>query len=111
MIRNLMQRILVECADVTAAATPEAAMAAAESQSFDLFLFDYDLRSAQTGADVLVELRQRREHADVPAVCVTANYDARNPTHLLKAGFAEVMTKPFSPDDLRETVDRHTLRP
>ena len=111
MVRSLMQRILAEYAEVAATATPEAAIAAAESRPFDMFMFDYDLKADWTGADVLVELRKRPENAHVPAVCVTANYDARNPTQLLKAGFAEVMTKPFSPDDLREAVDRHTLRP
>lgn len=110
MIRNLMQRILAESADITATATPEAAIAAADAQPFDLFMFDFDLKAAQTGADVLVELRSRAKSAHVPAICVTANYDARNPTHMLEAGFAEVLTKPFSPDDLREAVNRHTLR-
>lgn len=110
MIRNLMRRILEESADVAVAASPDEAFAAAAAGDFDLFVFDFALRTSQTGADVLAELRKYPRHATTPAICVTANYDADNPTFLLINGFSEVLTKPFSPDDLREAVDRHTLR-
>ena len=85
----------------TAQSGPEAIAAAAATQP-DLVLMDVQLQGSMDGLEAA---RQIWQTARVPIVFVSAH------THVLKAALFELpdhfgsITKPFSPSQLRETVE------
>lgn len=79
----------------------EKALAALAQQSFDLMLLDYKL-GGMTGVDVLEQLRSR-EH-DMLIIMITAFATIETAVRATKCGAFDFIAKPFTPDELRETI-------
>jgi two-component system, OmpR family, phosphate regulon response regulator PhoB len=65
----------------------------------DLIVLDLMLPGL-SGYDVLAELRQRGETADVPVIVLTARRDEADRIRGLELGADDYVTKPFSPHEL-----------
>lgn len=99
-----IKRALRGYVELTVASTfAEAQRVLERGEHFDAFIFDV-LLDAGTGLDLLAHAR-RHGYATTPAILVTGSLRADwvNPANALRA---ELLTKPFPTDQLREFVDR-----
>jgi DNA-binding response OmpR family regulator len=69
----------------------------------DLVLLDWHL-PGRTGSQVLDELKRR--HPDLPVVVLTAKHEAPHRALAEALGVDVFLTKPFSPIELLDTVER-----
>jgi len=91
---------------VTGCATAaEALSAVTHGPQPDLLLLDV-MMPDMDGTDLLAAIRETYGMANVPAVFVTAKTDPDEIAPLKAAGAADVVTKPFDPMSLGETVQR-----
>ncbi|MEX2644856.1 MAG: response regulator [Gaiellaceae bacterium] len=88
---------------VTVAATGEEALAGAAVSTPDLVCLDIGLPGELDGWQVLERLRAATATAAVPVIICTGNNGRERASAL---GAADFLTKPFSPDRLRETIAR-----
>ncbi|MEX0674578.1 MAG: response regulator [Gaiellaceae bacterium] len=88
---------------VTVAATGEEALARAAVSTPDLVCLDIGLPGELDGWQVLERLRAATATAAVPVIICTGNNGRERASAL---GAADFLTKPFSPDRLRETIAR-----
>lgn len=86
--------------DVHEAGTLAEARAAIAEHHFDVVILDVHIAGAD-GRDLLAELRASR--AELPIALLTGTADRDD---LLRAGADALIPKPFTIDELRETVDR-----
>jgi two-component system phosphate regulon response regulator PhoB len=75
------------------------ALRAVDSESPDLVILDLMLPS-MSGSDVLRELRQRPNTAQVPVIVLTARTSENDRITGLNLGADDYLTKPFSPQEL-----------
>jgi DNA-binding NtrC family response regulator len=88
---------------VSTAATGEEALRLLEEQDFDLMLLDLKL----PGIDGMSVLKQSSEkRPNVPVVIISAYGTVGNAVETMKLGAIDFLEKPFSPEELRETVRR-----
>ncbi len=85
------------------AATGEAGLARALAEPPDVILLDIVLAGELDGWDVLVELKTNRATEHVPVVVCTAHSERGTATTL---GASDFVAKPFTADQLRDTVSR-----
>lgn len=91
---------------VIGCATSEEALAAVRNAPQpDLLLLDV-MMPDMDGTDLLAAIRQVPGMADTPAVFVTAKTEPDEIAPLKAAGAVDVVTKPFDPMTLGETVQR-----
>ena len=90
-----------------AAPTPEAGLAVLSQQRIDLVIadmnFSADTTSGDEGAELFRALRERR--ADLPVILLTAWTHLESAVHLVKAGAADYLGKPWDNDKLLATVE------
>jgi DNA-binding NtrC family response regulator len=90
-----------------AAPTPEAGLAVLSQQHIDLVIadmnFSADTTSGDEGAELFRALRERR--ADLPVILLTAWTHLESAVHLVKAGAADYLSKPWDNDKLLATVE------
>lgn len=87
--------------EVDTAESGEEALEKIEASRPDLMLLDYKLGS-MTGIDVLERLGERE--TDVLTIMITAFATIETAVRATKKGAYDFVAKPFSPDELRETV-------
>lgn len=58
------------------------------------------------GLELIHAIRQHARHAHTPLVVITTNDRERDVERALKLGASAVLTKPFTPEDLLDTVAR-----
>lgn len=104
--RLLLKHLLNEDYDVTFASDVEDAMDAVESSSFDLLLLDINLGAEKGGTELLHTIRNRDDMDDIPAIALTAFAMPGDREELLKEGFDEYVGKPFTGQELTETIDQ-----
>lgn len=75
----------------------------AREQGPQLILSDFNLPDL-TGLEVLLELRNDEATKDIPFVLVTAHGNARLRDECLLAGAKAILFKPFSVDELFDTI-------
>lgn len=93
---------------VETAETGEVALSSLKETSFDLVLLDLYL-GEESGLQVLETIR--REHPAVHVVMFTANATIPNAVEATRLGAVDFLEKPFSPDQLRQSLKRiATLR-
>ncbi|HEY6418391.1 MAG TPA: sigma-54 dependent transcriptional regulator [Candidatus Binataceae bacterium] len=81
---------------------PKAIAALAETE-FDLVLSDYRM-AEMNGLELLQEIRHR--HPDALVILMTAYATVENAVTAMKAGAYDYVTKPFSLEQIRHTVER-----
>ena len=104
----LVAYLLEEEFDVTVVSSAEQALAVGAAHEFDLLLLDINLGSDRDGVDVLRHLRTHAQHAETPAVAVTAYGLPGDRQRFLSVGFDAYLGKPYPPEDLIELAHRLT---
>jgi NtrC-family two-component system response regulator AlgB len=87
---------------VTGAPTAEAALAALESQTFDMAFLDLRLKE-MNGLDLLPKILALRPH--LPVVIITAYATIETAVEAIKRGARDYLPKPFTPDQIRHLVE------
>ena len=59
------------------------------------------------GFQVIRELKQNLETADIPVIVITGSHESRDETQCLRLGAVDYITKPFNPDIVRARVQTH----
>lgn len=106
--RAFLAEAICACgAEAKACADGETALQFARSQAWDLLIFDHHLPGGN-GDGVLTALRADPAAASraAPAIATSAASD-NEMSLLLRAGFAEVLSKPMSIETLRTALHRH----
>jgi two-component system alkaline phosphatase synthesis response regulator PhoP len=91
--------------EVVEAGSGEAGLELARSARPDVVVLDVML-PARDGFQVLGDLSSEQELADVPVILLTAKTQMADRLAGWRAGCTEFMSKPFSPNELVETVGR-----
>ncbi len=101
-IRRLLRLTLsTDAFEIAEASDGESALLLAKAQKPDLVLLDWRMPGLQ-GDEVLQDLKAA--HAELPVVVLTVEADQQEAAYRLGAdGF---LTKPFSPTELLETIER-----
>ena len=92
---------------VVTAATGEEALRLLEQRVFDLMLLDLRLPGID-GMSVLKQVGEKQPN--VPVVIISAYGTVGNAVEAMKLGAIDFLEKPFSPEELRETVRRILAR-
>jgi len=87
--------------EVEQASSGEEALALLEVRQFDLMLLDHKM-DGMSGVEVLDELRRRER--DILTIMITAFATLETAVRATKSGAFDFLAKPFTPEELRETV-------
>ncbi len=91
---------------VRVAPTGEFGLAAARSQRPDLILLDLGLPDSD-GMDICRELKRDPELMDVPVLILSAATSVERKVEAFRAGAADYITKPFSPEEVLARMETH----
>ncbi len=103
--RTLLRYYLGATFDLELVGRFDEALTAANRRHFDLLLLDIDLGEERTGVELLHALRQMPAYAATPAVTCTANTRPGDRERLLASGFDAYVGKPFTEEELLDTLD------
>ena len=103
---RVLGRMLSEDYIVHAATTGERALEIAREKLPDLILLDM-VMPQMSGIDVCQQLKQDEATKNIPVIFVTSMDDRHNEARGFKAGAADYITKPPSPEIVRARVDVH----
>lgn len=103
-VRRLLRVTLSpDCFEIVEARDGEHALGLIDGKVPDLVLLDWKM-PGRSGAEVLKELKRR--YPDVRVIVLTADRSPRQRTLARSLGAEVFLTKPFSPVQLIETVER-----
>jgi two-component system, chemotaxis family, chemotaxis protein CheY len=71
---------------------------------FDLVLTDWNM-PGKSGLDVIREIRA--QDANVPIIMITTEAEKGRVLQAIQAGVSDYLVKPFTPETLREKLDKH----
>ncbi len=109
-VRELIEIILrYHGFEVVSARDGREAIAAAEAEQFDLILLDVRMPRVD-GYEACRRLRQMESTRDIPVIMLSALGQEAEKTEGLAAGADEYLVKPFTPNSLVATVNRHLGR-
>lgn len=106
--RFLTTALEAQACRVRACATGRHALDAARTSRFDLLLIDCTLPDMD-GLKLLASLRREPDAAsgNIPAVATSAEWDEDKQAAMLKGGFAAILAKPCSSEELRQVLEAH----
>ncbi len=90
--------------DVTEAADGAEAVAKFVPGEFQLVLTDWNMPN-KTALEVAREIRAR--DPNVPIIMITTEAERNRVLEAIQAGVSNYLTKPFTPDALREKIDKY----
>ncbi len=108
LTRELIAHQLGSQCDVDVVAGPDEALALARDQTFDVLILDIHLSAGQNGVDLLHDLRALSDYESVPAIALTAYALPADREQFLDEGFDYYLSKPFTKEELFDTVRRAT---
>lgn len=76
----------------------------------DLVLLDL-MMPMMSGYEVCQQIKSNPQTAEIPVVCLSSAHTPDARAHSLKAGAAELITKPFFPNELLAQIRRHLSKP
>ena len=76
-----------------------------EIEKPDLILLDIRM-APKDGFETLREIRAMEDRADIPVIMLTGMEDKRSVMEGIKLGICDYILKPFTPEDLRERIQR-----
>ena len=77
-----------------------------DSQPVDLVLADLNMPQ-MSGIELIHQMRQQKNHAEVPVVMVTTESSSTRIKELLSEGVRDYLHKPFTPEEFRSVISRH----
>jgi two-component system, chemotaxis family, chemotaxis protein CheY len=92
---------------VSQAADGVEALDTLSTAGFDVVITDQWMPN-MTGVEFVRAVRENPDFADLPILAVTTDGEEDVRTEVTEAGASECILKPFSPDDLLETIARMT---
>ncbi len=105
--RLLLKHFLKEDYKLTFALEAEEALRVLKSEApVDLLLVDINLGSGPSGTDLLREVEAQSEIEDLPAIALTAYAMPGDREELLEEGFDGYVGKPFSQEELADTIEQ-----
>lgn len=96
---------LDEYYDVITVASGARALKYLQQEKPDLILLDIRMMP-KDGFETLQEIRAMKDRADIPVIMLTGVEDKSYVMEGIKLGICDYVLKPFSPDDLRERIQR-----
>ncbi|MBN8618505.1 MAG: hybrid sensor histidine kinase/response regulator [Anaerolineae bacterium] len=93
----LLQRMLKRYFEVITASNGSMALTTLNEVKVDVLLLDV-MMPGMSGLDVLREIRQNPETADLPVILISAMAEARDVAHGLELGANDYITKPIDPE-------------
>ena len=111
-IRDMIKKHLrdgIPGAQVYEATDGHRAMAALKAQRVDLILSDWEMPN-MSGEELLRNLKEQPESAEVPFVMVTSRGDRSHVVKAIEAGAADYLVKPFTPEELLRKVNKQLAR-
>jgi two-component system chemotaxis response regulator CheY len=105
-MRKIILRSLqaVGVTDVTEAADGAEAVALFAPGKFDMVLTDWNM-PGMTGLEVLKAIRT--QDTAIPVIMVTTEAEKSRVLEAIQAGVTDYLVKPFTPDTLREKLEKH----
>lgn len=110
MSSTLIGLFLKELGSVDLVTNKENALRAIKEKSYDLILMDINLGQGVNGVDVAMEIRREPGYDTVPIIAVTAFALASDRKGFLEAGMSEYISKPYTRESLRRTVEQLLTR-
>ena len=105
-MRKIILRSLqaVGVKDVAEAADGAEAVAIFAPGKFDMVLTDWNM-PGMTGLEVLKAIRAQDQK--IPVIMVTTEAEKSRVLEAIQAGVTDYLVKPFTPDTLREKLEKH----
>lgn len=92
--------------NVVKAFTGEEALDKLDGQKIDYALLDINLGGGMSGIHLMRKIREKFKYQDIPIFSVTAYFTHHDRTVLKKEGFTDLISKPFSYDQLDSKLNR-----
>lgn len=104
-MRTIQKRCLNKLGleDIVEAEDGRQALELFERISFDLVLSDWNMPNMD-GLTLLKEIRQR--NTSIPVIMITTEAERARVVTAIQAGISDYLVKPFTPDGLREKLER-----
>ncbi len=101
----LLRHILSVNWEVHTGTNMQSALEEIDANQFAIVLMDINLGTAETGVDVLKEIRRRPSYQNIPIVAVTAYALPGDRERFLEEGFDAYIGKPFTRQQLIRLLD------
>ena len=111
-IRDMIKKHLrdgIPGAQVYEATDGHRALAALKAQRVDLILSDWEMPN-MSGEELLRNLKEQPELAEVPFVMVTSRGDRNHVVKAIEAGAVDYLVKPFTPEELLRKANKQLAR-
>lgn len=105
LTRELIHHHLSAHCDAEVVANPEEALVLATENQFDVVVLDIHLSASANGIELLHRLRTMSGYTHTPAVALTAYAMPSDRDQFLDAGFDFHLSKPFTKDQLVDTLN------
>jgi two-component system chemotaxis response regulator CheY len=102
IVRNILKQIGFE--DISEAEDGNAALRLIKNEQVGLVVTDWNMPN-MSGIDLLREIRQNPQTADIPVLMVTAEGLKDNVLEAVKAGVNNYVVKPFTAEVLQEKIE------
>ena len=107
IVRNVLKQI--NQTDVTEAENGKAALAVLKSEQIGLIISDW-VMPEMTGIDFLRACKDDPELKKIPFIMVTAEAQKESVVEAIKGGVDNYIVKPFTPDKLKDAIDKARAR-
>jgi two-component system, chemotaxis family, chemotaxis protein CheY len=102
IVRNILKQIGFE--DISEAEDGNAALRVIKNEKVGLVVTDWNMPN-MSGLELLREIRQNPQTANLPVLMVTAEGLKENVMEALKAGVSNYVVKPFTAEVLQEKIE------
>jgi two-component system, chemotaxis family, chemotaxis protein CheY len=107
IIRNVLKQIDLE--NVVEAESGKQALNTLKAEPVDLIISDW-IMPEMTGIEFLKVCKDDEELKKIPFIMVTAEAQKSNILEAIKLGVDNYIVKPFTPDKLKEAIDKARAR-
>lgn len=107
IVKNVLKQINIE--NVVEAENGKHALNVLKSEEIDLIISDW-MMPEMTGIEFLKVCKEDEEKKKIPFIMVTAEGQKDSVMEAIKSGVDNYIVKPFTPDKLKEAIDKARAR-
>jgi two-component system chemotaxis response regulator CheY len=107
IVKNVLKQINIE--NIVEAENGKHALSVLKSEKVDLIISDW-MMPEMTGIEFLKVCKEDDEKKKIPFIMVTAEGQKDSVMEAIKSGVDNYIVKPFTPDKLKEAIDRARAR-
>jgi two-component system, chemotaxis family, chemotaxis protein CheY len=107
IVKNVLKQINIE--NVVEAENGKHALNVLKSEEVDLIISDW-MMPEMTGIEFLKVCKEDEEKKKIPFIMVTAEGQKDSVMEAIKSGVDNYIVKPFTPDKLKDAIDRARAR-